>query len=107
VGPCRDLLLQKTLQIEKSSGFRSAEYDDQSAGVQNSAVFSLKNSWVVLEVFVGAKSCWKIKLRTWIHPQDPGDHMLLQEVWINVDFDSLADTNENYQTLLEVMPSPP
>jgi hypothetical protein len=38
----------------------------------------------------------------WIHPQDPGDHMLPQKVWINIDVYSLADTNENYQTLLEV-----
>jgi hypothetical protein len=50
----------KTLLIEKSNGFRSDEYGGQSAGVQNSAMFSWKNLWVVQAVWASAESSWKM-----------------------------------------------
>jgi hypothetical protein len=95
VGPCLDLLLQNA--DRKSSGFRSGEYGGQSAEFRHV---------VCQEVLGDPRSVdWRQILlvdvvAVWISPLNPGDHMLLQKVLINISVDSLANDNKNDQTLL-------
>ncbi len=83
----------KTLQIDKSTEFKSGEYVGQSAGNKNSA-----NSCCVVFCNVG---------RRWIHKKtyfpsgyiliDPGVYMLSEKLLIGVGVDTFAGKNSFWQ----------
>jgi hypothetical protein len=71
--------------MEKSSGFKSGKYGSQSAGVHNYAMFSLRNSWVVLALYRQALNpAGRCSCRLDICPLDPGDNILSQKVQVNI-----------------------
>ncbi len=71
--------------MEKSSKFRSGKYGGQFTGVQNSTLFSLRKSWMVLAGVGKHQILVEDVVAIPICPLDPGDHMLSEKALVDID----------------------